>query len=292
MKNQPLHIRFQNQSNPKSGFDIIDFQKLLQRKDLDHNIFDNHLVEFFIIHFIEVGDGKHSIDFKEYTYSKGTIFSIRKDQVQKFYPNDKVKGCSLLFTNEFLISYFEKQESEKTLQLFNELLGSPKLQLQEKRYSKTLKQIKRIQEEYFEERDDHSLGIIRSELQILIAQLFRIKSKDGALTYDHKYLSDFVKFQRLAEQHIPNKTKVSDYADKMGLSAKSLNKITKNTIHKTAKEFLEEIHLKHINRLLINSRDSIKEIAYKSGFDESSNLYKFFKRHTQLTPEQFRVKNK
>lgn len=291
METQPLHIKFQNQQNPKSGFDLIALEDLFQRKDLDHSPSDNHLVEFFIIIFIKQGTGRHSIDFKDYDYHDGTIFTIRKDQIQRFYPNPEVKGNLLLFTNEFLVSYLEKQESEKTLQLFNELLGSPKLQLPEKRFLKTLNQLKRIQEEYFEERDQHSLGIIRSELQILIARLFRIKSQSDEVLYSYKHLSDFIKFQQLVEQHITQKTKVADYVEKMGLSTKSLNKITKNTIHKTAKEFLDEIHLKHIKRLLINSKDSIKEIAYQSGFDEPSNFYKFFKRHTFVTPEQFRSSN-
>ena len=101
-------------------------------------------------------------------------------------------------------------------------------------------------------------------------------------------MSNFIKFQKLAEENIKEKSRVADYVKEMGLSTKSLNKITKETIHKTAKEFLDEIHLKQIKRLLINSKDSVKEIAYQSGFEEPSNFYKFFKRHTQVTPEQFR----
>ena len=85
--------------------------------------------------------------------------------------------------------------------------------------------------------------------------------------------------------------KVSDYSDELGYSTKTLNKLTKATVHKTAKEFLDEIHLKQIKRLLINSTASIKEIAYQSGFDEPTNFYKFFKRTTGLTPEQFRTQH-
>lgn len=288
MENQPKHIKFQNRSHPNSGFDLIDLKTLFHRKDLDHAIDDYHLVEFFIIIVIKKGNGKHSIDFTEYDYTAGTVFTIRKDQIQKFHPNSVVEGKLLLFTDEFLISFFEKKESQKTLQLFNELLGSPKLQLLEKRFLKTKKQVKRIQEEYFEERDEHSLGIIRSELQILIARLFRIKSQNDTVLYSHRYLNDFITFQNHAEACITEMNRVSDYATLLGSSTKTLNKLTKTTIHKTAKEFLDEIHLKQIKRLLINTNDSIKEIAYRSGFDEPTNFHKFFKRHTQLTPEQFR----
>ncbi len=288
---EPIHIKFQNRQNPKSGFDIIRLEDLFTRTDLDHSLEEHHLVEFFILILINKGKGQHSVDFKDYEYDAGSIFTIRKDQIQKFYPNPKVKGSMLLFTNEFLISFFEQQESRKTLQLFNELLGTPKLRLSEKQFLKTQRQMKRVEEEYFEQYDDYSLGIIRSELQILIARLFRIKSQSDELLFSHKHLDAFIKFQNLVETQIISKTKVSDYSEPMGLSTKSLNKITKDTVHKTAKEFLDEIHLKKIKRELINTTDSIKEIAYRTGFDEPSNFYKFFKRHTLVTPEQFRNSN-
>ena len=290
MENQPLHIKFQNRKNPKSAFDIVYLKEMFNRIDLDHSPEEHHLVEFFILIIITKGRGKHSIDFKDYEYSKGTVFTIRKDQVQKFYFNSDAEGIQLLFTNEFLVSFFEKQESQKTLQLFNELLGAPKLQPSAERYAKILDQLKRIQEEYFEETDEHSLGIIRSELQILIARLFRIKSQYDITRFSHKHLSNFIKFQKLVEENITQKNRVSEYTAEMGLSTKSLNKITKDTIHKTAKAFLDEVYLKQIKRLLINSNDSIKEIAYRAGFDEPTNFYKFFKRHTRITPEQFRGK--
>ena len=179
-------------------------------------------------------------------------------------------------------------ESQRTLQLFNELLGAPFLQLNPAEYQDTLAQIQRLEQEYFEVGDAYSLNIIRSELQILIARLFRIKSRQETVLTTVPRLNDFIRFQNLAEANITKKTKVSDYAQLLGASTKTLNKLTKSTVHKTAKEFLDEIHLKQIKRLLINSKNSVKEIAYQSGFEEPTNFYKFFKRHTQVTPEQFR----
>ena len=282
------HVKFQNSQLPRSGFDMIKLQTLYQRVDLDHSISDNHIVEFYILLLILEGTGTHTVDFKEYKYGPGSVFTIRKDQIQKFHPNATTKGFLLLFTNEFLVSFFQAHESQKTEQLFNELLGSPHLVLNKKRFLKTKKQLKRIKEEYFVERDDHSLAIIRSELQILIARLFRIKSKEENTLHSHKHLASFIKFQRMVEQNATNKHRVQEYAQQLGVSTKSLNKITQTTIHKSAKEFLDEVHLKQIKRLLINSKASIKEIAYQVGFDEPSNFYKFFKRHTKQTPEQFR----
>ncbi len=288
MENQPLHIKFENQQRPRAGFDMLPLKSVFTRTDLDHDPTEYHLVEFYILIIVAQGTGSHCIDFKPYPYKKGTVFTIRKDQIHKFVANPEVSGTLLLFTNEFLVSYLEKLESQRTLQLFNELLGAPLLQLNLQEYQDTLAQLQRLEREYFEVGDAYSLNIIRSELQILIARLFRIKSRHETALSSVPRLNDFIRFQNLAEANITKKNKVSDYSKLLGASTKTLNKLTKSTVHKTAKEFLDEIHLKQIKRLLINSKNSIKEIAYQSGFEEPTNFYKFFKRHTQVTPEQFR----
>jgi len=95
----------------------------------------------------------------------------------------------------------------------------------------------------------------------------------------------------LDAQNVTNTTKVNDYAKMMAISAKTLNSISKSIVHKAAKEFIDEICIKQIKRLLINTPLSIKEIAYESGFEETTNFYKYFKRQVQMTPEQFRTAN-
>ena len=79
-----------------------------------------------------------------------------------------------------------------------------------------------------------------------------------------------------------------DYAKELGFSTKKLNMVVQSIVQKPAKVFIDEILMLQIKRLLFNSQLSIKEIAYVSGFDEPSNLFKFFKRYNQSTPESFR----
>jgi AraC-like DNA-binding protein len=188
-----------------------------------------------------------------------------------------------------LVSYLEELEAMKFLQLFNEILGVPKIQLSQKEFSEIFNLVSRIREEYFQVNDDYSLGIIRSELHILIAKLFRIKSQSHSIIGDRKYLSEFIAFQDLVEKNAASYTRVKDYAEMIGVSTKTLNTVTHHIVNKPAKEFVDEIRSKQIKRLLINTELSIKEIAYASGFEETTNFFKYFKRQTSLTPEQFRT---
>ncbi len=289
MKEKTVKVAFRNSINPKARFDLLKIEKLFERKNLDHDIEKLHKVNFFLLLFITEGSSKHTVDFTDYEIKSGSILTIRKDQIQKFCKTSDLKGYLLMFTDDFLVSYLERQETQRSLQLFNELLSSPFLQLDETYFEIILSIIKRIESEYFAVTDEYSLSIIRSELHILISKLFRIKSTSKQTSLNKKYLAEFITFQELVEANVSNTNRVSDYADMMHISTKTLNTISKQILDKTAKEFIHEIHIKQIKRLLINTTLPIKEIAYQSGFIETTNFYKYFKRQVSKTPEQFRV---
>lgn len=289
MSKPPRKIQFVNQQNPAAAFDYLRLEELFRKRLLDHSIDKQHQVDFYILYFVEEGQGYHTIDFTDYKCTRGTLLTIRKDQIHQFFISDNLKGSLLLFTDDFLVSYLEKVEARKTLLLFNELLGIPKLQLGKSDFENIRQIISRIEEEYLAVNDDHSLGIIRSELHILISHLFRIKSKSAPINTNKKHLPMFIDFQNMVENSVSKTTKVQDFARRLGVSTKTLNTITKNFVHKTAKQFIDEICTKQIKRLLINSNLPIKEIAFQSGFEEDTNFYKYFKRQTGTTPEQFRA---
>jgi len=291
MKEEIKHIRFSNRNLPNAQFDIITLEELYSRKTLDHNLEALHKVEFYIMIIITDGKGVHTIDFTDYPYQSGSILTIRQDQIHKFQVNN-AKGFLLLFTDEFLISYLEKLEALKSMQLFNELLGFPKLQLKKEAYSEVILLLKEISKEYFQTRDDYSLGVVRSLLHILITKLYRYKSNEKRILKDKKYLSEFLEFQKLVENHCFETRKVSDYAIKMGFSTKTLNNVVQSVVTKSAKIFIDEIVITQIKRLLINSSLTIQEIAYTAGFDEPTNLFKYFKKHVNSSPEIFRQAHK
>jgi len=113
MAASPIHIKFSNQQNPNATFDLVMLEDIFKRKDLEYPLDQIHLVEFYIILFIEKGQGAHTIDFTDYEYKEGTILTIRKDQIHKFFRSNNIKGNLLLFTDDFLVSYLEGLEAQK-----------------------------------------------------------------------------------------------------------------------------------------------------------------------------------
>lgn len=281
-------IKFQNSTRPESTFDLVKLEDLLSRK-IDHDITAPHKISFFSILIITKGSGYHTIDFTDHQYKRGTLMTIRKDQIQRFFRSSNAQGYILLFTEDFLSSQFDKTEVLRAFQLFNELLTAPKLELSKPEFKEIVDLVKRIEAEYNERDDEFSIGIIRSALHILVIKLFRIKAEEGDKLVRSKYLDEFLHFQQLIEAHCFQTKKVLDYARMMNCTSKTLNNICRSILDKSAKACIDDIVTSQIKRLLINTKLPIKEIAYQTGFEETTNFYKYFKRQAQTTPEQFRA---
>lgn len=282
-------IKFHNKTRPKLDFDLVKLEWLISRK-IDH-ITQPHIIEFFHILIITKGKGYHTIDFTDFSYKKGTLLTIRKDQMHRFFKNPNTKGFLLLFTEDFLTSHFGKKEVLRAFHLFNELLTSPKIELDEKEFDDVLKLIKSIEGEYNEYDDEFSRGIIRSALHMLVIKLFRIKSMNSGKLLKRKYFDEFLQFQQLVEDNFSTTRKALDYANMMNCTTKTLNNICRTILNKSSKTVINDIVITQIKRLLINTPLSITEIAYESGFDEPTNMYRYFKKYTKHSPEAFRKAN-
>lgn len=291
MSKKIFQVKFENQQFPNAPFDLIKIEELFVRSIIDHSLEKLHRVEFYFVMIVTGGQGFHTVDFVDYKCKAGSIITIRKDQIQKFIKGN-LEGYILLFLDDFLVSYLEELEALKAKQLFNELLGVQKIQLSKKDFTEVIHLVKEIKTEYFINKDDYSLGIIRSQLHILLTKLYRIKSKKHPIVASQKYLSEFLEFQKLVEENCFSIKKVNEYGRKLGLSTKTLNNITQSVVHKSAKDFIDDIIITQIKRQLINSSSSIKQIAYTSGFEETTNFFKYFKRKTNTSPEQFRKAHK
>lgn len=286
-ENAMKHIDFENRTNPKSYFDIVQLEELLDRK-LDHDICKKHIVKFYIIFFVVAGEGQHTIDFTTYTYQKGSVLLIRKDQVQRFFKTNTAKGYLLIFTEDFIVSHLNRLEASKSFQLFNDLLSFPKIDLKPKEeYPNFMSLLEQITQEY-KLKDEYSLGITRSVLHIIITKLFRIKAGNDLLQGKKKYLAEFLLFQAQVEKRCFESKKVKDYATEMGVSTKTLNTIVQAIVNKPAKTFIDEVAITQIKRLLIGTPQPIKEIAYSAGFDNPANFFKYFKKYVGTSPEAFR----
>lgn len=279
-----------NSQNQESNFSIIRTEDLFNSSD-ENIITTNHKINFYVLFLVTKDSGIHTIDYKDFYYSKGTILAIRKNQIQRFYVN-KSQGYLLFFKEDFLNRYLNDNEVSKTIQVFNELLISPKTQLNDKGFKTVFQVVQQIDDEFLNISDEYSNKIIRSLLHILITLIHRIKSKGYNKVELNNYLKEFIKFQNLIEKEYYKTKKVADYASKMGFSAKKLNTIVNYITNKSVKAFIDEVVIIKAKKDLLHSNMSVKEVAFKLGFKDPANFYKYFKKHTKYTPEAYKKRYK
>jgi AraC family transcriptional regulator, transcriptional activator of pobA len=101
----------------------------------------------------------------------------------------------------------------------------------------------------------------------------------------------FDSFQNLVASNLQRNSKVEEFADMLFVTPNHLTQSIKETSGKSPKEFITQRRLLEAKTLLLNSTNTVSEIAYLLNFSEPTHFTKFFKKETSLTPIEFRMKN-
>ncbi|WP_234571150.1 helix-turn-helix domain-containing protein [Rhodohalobacter sp. 614A] len=111
-----------------------------------------------------------------------------------------------------------------------------------------------------------------------------------------KYNPIVTEFQQLLRDYYNKEVNqiptVQYFADKLHLSPNYLGDIVKHHTEKTAIETIHEFILQKAKKLLRDGHSNMSQIAYQLGFEYPNNFSKFFKNHTDLTPSEFRKRQK
>ena len=282
-------ISFLNRQQKKIEFEINKSQVLLdQSRQINFNPFRAHRISFYAIVFITQGEGMHFIDFKQFPFRKGSIIFISKEQVQMFQKVEGMEAYILLFTEKFLERSQLESHLIQEISLFNYHLHQPVIDLKERNYTLFLRLIEQLYEEYNAPDDFATEEIIQSSLKMLLLLAERVRKTRLADQVQPYYYEDFLKFQRLLRQYLFENRSVQFYAQKMAISTKKLNRITYEIVQQPAKSYISQSLVLEIKRYLINTNLSVKEIAYKIGFEAPTNLIKFFRNQESITPAEFR----
>lgn len=98
----------------------------------------------------------------------------------------------------------------------------------------------------------------------------------------------FQRFVALVHEHCTEQREVVFYADRLCISTRYLSTIIRSVAHSTAKEFIDRSVVLEIKMLLESTELSVQEIAYRLHFPDQSYLGRFFKKHTGVSPTEFR----
>lgn len=96
------------------------------------------------------------------------------------------------------------------------------------------------------------------------------------------------KFNYFVDLHYRTKRKVSDYAELLFKSPKTLSNLFSIYGQKTPQQIIHERIALEAKRLMKFSNKQTQEIAYELGFNDPAHFSKFFKKITNYTPTQYK----
>ncbi len=288
--NEIPEVQFQNKNQKE--IEVMSFTEMYAALNnaQHHDPFAMHRIDFFMILIVLEQSYTHYIDFQEFKISAGSILCIAKNQVHKFTHKLKdTNGISILFNEEFVNKNYILYGNHKLKRLFNYHIDSPLVTSKQLLQEDITDLSKKMHSEYTNENIYLKQDVLSSILYILLLKIERAKKQRQKIVQQNKWLDIFNSFRLLLERKYVQTRNSNDYAAELHISYKHLNDAIKQITGLTAKAFIDRFIVLEMKRYLISTPLSIKEVSFKTGFDEPANMVKFFKKHTKSTPRQYRL---
>lgn len=236
---------------------------------------------------------------KKYDFQEGTIMFLAPGQTMEIAPDEtnylNLAGWGLFFHPD-LLRRSDLGSKMDDYSFFSYDL-SESLHLSEKERKILTETVWRIDDELSENMDGSSQPLIISNIELLLnyCQRFYNRQFITRSTFDNDYISSFKKYLAAyfkaglqKENGLPN---VSYFAKKVHLSPKYFSDLVKNETGRKAQGHIHDYILGLAKNRLLDTTDSVSEVAYFLGFDYPQYFSKMFKKKVGLSPAEYRTRN-
>ncbi len=280
-------IEFQPQKATSAGVELFELASLYKRSpQLEFDPFAPHRVQFHHLIYITEGVGNHFIDFHHYPCKAGSFLFINRHQVHAFDVENQPQGLMVLFTQEFV----ESIQTNIRVPLFS--VGShagsevPVVTVDHAQKESCELLLAEMRKVTGKEQNDRL--IFQLLFTSLLLKLHRERSSSPGPQLNETRRLQFARFLTLVEDNFYSTRDAAVFADMMGVTYKTLNQLCKQATGQTPKQLIDAYTILEAKRRLAIENIQPTELAYGLGFDELSNFIKYFKKHTFVTPNQFR----
>jgi AraC-like DNA-binding protein len=273
---------------------VVDFSKTKDHIEEESRI----TTDFYSVMFKNycksfVTYGRKTIDFNE-----GSLICMAPNQVitidTEIEPRENPMGWGLFFHPD-LIRNTSLNAKMKDYSFFSYEIAEA-LHLSEKEKQLLFECIVKIQTELKENIDDYSQTIIVSTIELLLNYCNRFYGRQF-ITRKATNRDILAKVEALLKQHFSIKTipnglpTVKHLADAVHLSPGYLGDLLKKETGLNAQEHIHQYVIEEAKNILLNSNQSVSEIAFHLGFEYPQYFSRLFKQKTGKTPLEFRNLN-
>ena len=249
-----------------------------------------HVHGFYEIVWFTQGEGVHYVDFSEYPVSNGTMFFISPGQVHSFDKRHDQKGYVIKVCSELLADEVYGSLAYLIYNIFNAYDRAPFCRLDERDNSNLSYILDAAEAEL---KHPGSLGheeYLQSLVRLFLITVQRAYVSDASSLFNpvrtsHRY---FLSFRRLLDENYTTVHTVKEYASMLNITSKTLTQYVGECSTQSPLNLINNRIILEAKRLLRYSNFSVKEIAFRLGFEDPSYFVKFFKRLVHRSPADYR----
>ncbi len=271
------------------GLQVYIFEKLTSKIDFSKLLNTDH----FSILLVNSGSLFIQINDKEVTVSGNEILVIpRRTSSEILAISNQLQICLLSFTADFVFENSIRRPHIGYFEFFITKLSS-KIFLKNKDLALLIDSFILINSKVLHPRSyiykDETILFSFNLLLYELAGIYHRSSWHISLQHSKKEKL-VMQFFKILEMNCREQHSVKYYADTLEVTTDHLSKTVKQVTEKTAKQFIEEAIVLEAKILLQNKNLTILCIAEELQFTDFSAFSNFFKRHTSLSPSEYRTR--
>jgi AraC family transcriptional activator of pobA len=240
----------------------------------------------YSIYWIQEGKGTYNIDFECYTFTDNMLFFLSPGQVFTVDSEEIKTAYKLTFARDFYCIQTHDKEVACNGILFNNIYETPFVKPCKKDTEKLNFILDGIIDE-LQQNETAQYDMLQSYLKQFIICIVRVKKENHVLKEDVETRL-FKDFSLLVEQNFRKLHTVKAYANRLGISPKSVTKHFQKLGAVKPSSFIKNRILLEAKRLLIYTDKTVKEIAFELGFNDPAYFTRFFTKATSKSPLQFK----
>lgn len=252
--------------------------------------FPTHL-EMGVIGICISGKAQVEINLNSYTFEKDSIIVMRSgDIVTGKGMDDHFMAAFIGVSSSFLQGVTNPLPLQFPLRLH--LKDHPLVKINERETASLVDYYEFIWKQLKNEKHEFRKEMIRSLLRAMMIQLWGIlmrrfpdmdiRRKDRKSELTGQF---FVKLQ----QNYKEERSVNFYADSLYVTPKHLSTVVKHVTGRTTSDWIDDYVILEAKAILKNSSFSVQQIALELNFSDQSFFAKFFKKHTGMSPSEYRA---
>lgn len=231
---------------------------------------------------------------KDYDFSEASLLCMAPEQLSIVTDVEKeifMEGWGLYFHPELIrSSTLNDKIREYTYFSYN---MNEALHLSDKEKNTLYSVLQTIQEEFSDKLDPYSHDLIASNIEVLLNYCNRYYGRQfmtrshhskGIVSQFEEIVFNYFESDQVKINGLPS---VKYCAEQLNLSSNYLGDLLKRETGKSAIDHIHYHLIEKAKNLLLNSSDSISEIAYDLGFEQRQSFSKLFKKKTGMSPKTY-----